>query len=115
MVGIREWEVRTDGSQKCDLLEVYSHTEKDKLKQIEVCDFKYLNEVNSYKETENEQMQFSTAAKEESDDDVEELSTEVEDLSDDEPVQKTLKDIMTTKNVENKITKQNDWLSIDDI
>ena len=31
MVGIRDWEVRSDGTQKCDLLHLYSDGEKDKL------------------------------------------------------------------------------------
>jgi len=35
LIGFYEWEVRSDGSKKCDLLEIYSNMEKDKLKQIE--------------------------------------------------------------------------------
>jgi initiation factor 1A len=31
MVGIRDWEVRSNGSQKCDLMHVYSDGEKEKL------------------------------------------------------------------------------------
>ena len=42
LAGIRLWESRTSGIQKCDLLEVYSHTEKDRLKQTETCSFQYL-------------------------------------------------------------------------
>ena len=68
LVGIRDWEVRSDGTQKCDLLEVYSHYEKDKLKQIEVCDFKHLNSVsdsvaenNKHHTTSEEQMEFSSS------------------------------------------------------
>ena len=44
LVGIRDWEVRANGEQKCDLLEVYSASEKDRLKQIENnFNFKILN------------------------------------------------------------------------
>jgi hypothetical protein len=44
LVGIRDWEVRANGEQKCDLLEVYSASEKDRLKQIENnFNFKVLN------------------------------------------------------------------------
>ena len=44
LVGLRDWEVRTNGDQKCDLLEVYSASEKDRLKQIENnFNFKLLN------------------------------------------------------------------------
>jgi len=65
LVGIRDWEVRSDGTQKCDLLEVYSHSEKDKLKQIEVCDFKNLNSVSDSitdsKNKSEEQLEFSSS------------------------------------------------------
>lgn len=44
LVGLRDWEVRANGDQKCDLLEVYSASEKDRLKQIENnFNFKLLN------------------------------------------------------------------------
>ena len=65
LVGIRDWEVRSDGTQKCDLLEVYSHSEKDKLKQIEVCDFKHLNSLadlmTDNKHNSKEQLEFSSS------------------------------------------------------
>jgi hypothetical protein len=35
LIGFYDWEVRSDGSKKCDLLEIYSNMEKDKLKQLE--------------------------------------------------------------------------------
>ena len=35
LIGFYEWEVRSDGSKNCDLLEVYTSVEKDKLKQLE--------------------------------------------------------------------------------
>ena len=35
MIGFYDWEVRGDGSKNCDLLEVYTAMEKEKLKQIE--------------------------------------------------------------------------------
>ena len=31
LVGIRDWEVRTDGTQKCDLLEIYDDSDREKL------------------------------------------------------------------------------------
>jgi len=42
LAGIRLWESRASGVQKCDLLEVYSDTEKDYLKQNETCSFNHL-------------------------------------------------------------------------
>ena len=35
MVGFYDWEVRADGSKNCDLLEIYTPIEKDKLRQLE--------------------------------------------------------------------------------
>lgn len=35
MVGIRDWEVRGQGDEKCDLLEVYTDIEVGRLKQLE--------------------------------------------------------------------------------
>ena len=35
LIGFYDWEVRSDSSKKCDLLEIYSNVEKDKLKQID--------------------------------------------------------------------------------
>jgi translation initiation factor IF-1 len=42
LAGVRLWESRASGVQKCDLLEVYSDTEKDYLKQNETCSFNHL-------------------------------------------------------------------------
>jgi hypothetical protein len=40
LVGVYDWEKRQDGTQTCDLLEVYSPAEKDRLKQQEKsCNF----------------------------------------------------------------------------
>lgn len=54
LVGIRDWEVRSSGVQKCDLLEVYSHTEKDQLLQNETCPFTSLLNANSSHKEEKE-------------------------------------------------------------
>jgi hypothetical protein len=35
MIGFYDWEVRSDGSKSCDLLEIYTTIEREKLKQIE--------------------------------------------------------------------------------
>ncbi len=35
MIGFYDWEVRSDGSKNCDLLEIYTPPEKEKLKQLE--------------------------------------------------------------------------------
>lgn len=45
LVGLRDWEVRHTGNEKCDLLEVYSQSEKERLKQTEGCDFSAINAI----------------------------------------------------------------------
>ena len=35
LIGFYDWEVRSNGTKNCDLLEIYSSVEKDKLKQLE--------------------------------------------------------------------------------
>jgi len=45
LVGLRDWEVRHTGSERCDLLEVYSQSEKERLKQSESCDFSAINAI----------------------------------------------------------------------
>ena len=35
MIGFYDWEVRSDGSKNCDLLEIYTPPEKEKLKHID--------------------------------------------------------------------------------
>ena len=47
MVGIRDWEVRGDGKEKCDLLCVYSDIERDELKQSKDVSFVELDKVNT--------------------------------------------------------------------
>ena len=88
LVGIRDWEVRSDGTQKCDLLEVYSHSEKDKLKQIEVCDFKNLNSVSDSitdsKHKSEEQLEFSSSVNAYDQIDIEEQSSDDESSHDEQ-------------------------------
>ena len=143
LVGIRDWEVRSNGTQKCDLLEVYSHSEKDKLKQIEVCDFKNLNSVSdSIKDSNHkgeEQLEFSSSVnaydeiiiENERSDDEERSSSDDEKSS---PAQNSVKEYKnkvssveslrelmktkpTTQNKEqnNKPNDNDDWLTVDDI
>jgi initiation factor 1A len=47
MVGVRDWEARADGKNKCDLLYVYNDTEKDLLKQNTNTNLTELNKVSS--------------------------------------------------------------------
>ena len=142
LVGIRDWEVRSDGTQKCDLLEVYSHSEKDKLKQIEVCDFKHLNSVSdSISENNNnkhhDQMEFSSSINkygelengdEQSSDDEQSSSDEEDKKQSAKPAQvpkpapkpvSTQSPVSLRELMKPKQTTQNkedsDWLKVDDI
>ena len=47
MVGVRDWEARSDGKNKCDLLYVYNDIEKDLLKQNTSMNLTELNKVSS--------------------------------------------------------------------
>jgi len=47
LIGFYDWEVRSDGSKKCDLLEIYSNLEKDKLKQLEMRHLAELIKIDS--------------------------------------------------------------------
>jgi initiation factor 1A len=126
LVGIRDWEVRSNGTQKCDLLEVYSHNEKDKLKQIETCNFASINGIGG--ET-NDSVLFSSTLKgehllEESgssssgEDDSKENNDEHKDIAKAIIVPKknvlSLKELMKTDGTSSKekINQQNDWLNM---
>ena len=47
LVGLRDWEMRSDGKTKCDLLYVYNDIEKENLKQNTRVNFSELNKANS--------------------------------------------------------------------
>jgi hypothetical protein len=124
LAGIRLWESRTSGVQKCDLLEVYSQTEKDRLKQTETCSFQNLLNAIEADRTVKGGVDFSTIQ----DDLFEKESQDETDSSDDEGIKKnsagasssagankvgasskkTLKDLMKTTPIKNDDT---DWLN----
>ena len=52
LVGIRDWEVRANGIQKCDLLEVYTDENKDTLKKSTSVNFSALLSVKGPGEEE---------------------------------------------------------------
>jgi initiation factor 1A len=123
LAGIRLWESRSAGVQKCDLLEVYSQTEKDNLKQNETCNFNYLmNAIESDRSSKSAGgVVFSSIAendeiftiKDNSSDDEEENKSS--DFKKDKP--KSLKELLNTNNTNtnqtntNKNNDTNDWLN----
>jgi len=54
MVGFYDWEVRADGSKNCDLLEIYTFIEKDKLRQLEGRNLAAIMHVGDMAGTEND-------------------------------------------------------------
>lgn len=126
LVGIRTWEVRPNGVQKCDLLEVYSQTEKDKLQQVESCSFKVLTSaVDTNKDDKNSELIFSNNVDTYNDNDNNDMPTTELSSSDDEehdnknnkikeketPTKpKSLKDIMATNTNTNNKSYDTDWL-----
>jgi hypothetical protein len=54
IIGFYDWEVRGDGSKTCDLLEIYSPIEKDKLKQLEAHNLAAIMNIGELEGTENE-------------------------------------------------------------
>ena len=52
LVGVRDWEVRVNKPQRCDLLEVYTDSDKEKLRQTAGCSFDTLLRVNTDGSTE---------------------------------------------------------------
>jgi len=62
LIGFYDWEVRSDSSKKCDLLEIYSNVEKDKLKQI---DARKLAELMKIEGSDGGNCTFSSFHKEE--------------------------------------------------
>uniref|UniRef100_A0A6C0IKJ5 S1-like domain-containing protein n=1 Tax=viral metagenome TaxID=1070528 RepID=A0A6C0IKJ5_9ZZZZ len=117
MVGLYDWEKRSDGSQTCDILEVYSAGERDKLKQtVNAKLLKHLMAINNAMDGDKTGSEFvfsdTLAAidqeEEEEDDDDEE---EIEKIKPIIP----LKDLPVVKN--ESVSEQMAWLtvSVDDI
>ena len=109
LVGLRDWEVRHTGSERCDLLEVYSQSEKERLKQSEACDFTAINTLISGSNIKEDEV-FSNFHTMEEEDEVEETKTETEtkkvvvNTSSQNVVQNALQNVV--QNVKNQV----DWI-----
>jgi len=120
MAGLYDWEKRADGTQTCDILEVYSAGEREKLKQtVNTKVLKHIMAVNNTLEDNKNGKEFvfsdtlADIANEEDDDDDEEEEEEVKPA----PVI-PLKDLLSVKPVKSEnIKDQLDWvhISLDDI
>lgn len=108
MIGFYDWEVRGDGKQSCDLLEIYSQSEKDKLKQLEGHNLKHIMNIGELEGTENE-FTFSNFHINENENDDTSSSSEEDDAL--KPA--VIVEPVVIKKKEN-ITEQMDWLTINE-
>jgi hypothetical protein len=105
LIGFYDWEVRSDGSKKCDLLEIYSNMEKDKLKQQEA---RHLAELMKIDDSGN--CSFSNFHIEKKEEDEESSSGEEEDVAPIAP--KIIEPVVPMK--KETAAEQLDWLTISD-
>ena len=121
MVGFYEWEVRSDGSKNCDLLEIYTAVEKDKLRQLEGRKLDAIMHVGDMAGTEND-CTFSSfhieKNTEKGEADEEEESSSEEDNNSDDDIKKGKKAVVAAVPIppQKKETsrEQMDWLTVDE-
>jgi len=107
LIGFYDWEVRSDGSKNCDLLEIYTSVEKDKLKQIET---RYLSVLMKIDGIDGNDLTFSNfnVNEEESSGDDEKDNTVTVDLVDG----KSDNNKVISTYIKETIEEQMDWLSV---
>jgi hypothetical protein len=120
MAGLYDWEKRSDGSQTCDILEVYSVGEREKLKQtVNTKILKHIMAVNNALDDNKNGSEFVF-----SDTLADIANEEEEEESEEEEVVKVapiipLKDLLSVKTAknDNDTKDQLDWvhISLDDI
>ena len=103
LIGFYDWEVRSDGSKKCDLLEIYSNLEKDKLKQLETKHLAVLMRIDG----EAGNCTFSSFH-------IEKKVEEEESSSGDEEEQPKVVDTPPVVYKKETAQEQTDWLTISD-
>jgi hypothetical protein len=107
LIGFYEWEVRSDGSKNCDLLEVYTSVEKDKLKQLETRHLTVLMKIDG---TDMTFSNFVVSPKEDDDDG---SSSDDNTPPVEEPKIASLASLMKVTKKES-ISEQMDWLTINE-
>jgi hypothetical protein len=121
MAGLYDWEKRTDGSQTCDILEVYSTGEREKLKQtVNTKILKHIMVVNNALDDNKNGSEFvfsDTLADIANNDDEDEESDQEEEVKLAPII--PLKELLSVKTAkkENDTKDQLDWvhISLDDI
>ena len=115
LIGFYEWEVRGDGSKTCDLLEIYSSIEKDKLKQLESHNLAAIMNIGELAGTENE---FTFSKFKEDDEKPEQNVVAQQNVA----AQQKSEDIMSSSDEEEEVIvkkketlkEQMDWLTINE-
>ena len=114
MVGFYEWEVRSDGSKNCDLLEIYTAAEKDKLRQLEGRKLDAIMHVGDMAGTEND-CTFSNFHIEEEEKGEDEASSSSGDDDDDDIKEKKPVVAMPLPPQKKETSReQMDWLTVDE-
>lgn len=117
MIGFYEWEVRSDGSKNCDLLEIYTPAEKEKLKQLEAHHLSAIMHIGELAGADKE-FAFSHFKDNANAKLIEEPSSSSSGEEDDEDEKKS--GVVVQKNVvqnvvqKNVVQNQMDWLAIDE-
>ena len=113
LIGIREWEITSKDKQKCDLLEVYNDSDKEKLIKNSKENFRALLTVtNDFEDNNDDMIKFVNEREhlleyEESQEDSQEESQEESQEDSQEPYSHSNKD--------SNFIKQLDWININDI
>ena len=113
MVGFYEWEVRSDGSKNCDLLEIYTAAEKDKLRQLEGRKLDAIMHVGDMAGTEND-CTFSNFHIEEEKGEDEASSSSGDDDDDDIKEKKAVVVMPLPPQKKETSREQMDWLTVDE-
>ena len=117
MAGLYDWEKRSDGTQTCDILEVYSTGEREKLKQtVNAKILKHIVSVNNVLDDNKNGSEFvfseSLAAIADEEDEEDEEEEEIKPA----PII-PLKELLSVKTVKSDTKDQLDWvhIQVDDI
>ena len=110
IIGFYDWEVRGDGSKTCDLLEIYSPIEKEKLKQLEAHHLAAIMNIGEMEGTENE-FTFSKFKETEEEENIDSSSSEEEAID-----KEIIAPVVVAKQppVKTTINEQMDWLTINE-
>jgi len=109
LIGFYEWEVRSDGSKKCDLLEIYTSIEKDKLKQIETRNLSVLMKIDGIDGNDLTFSNFNLNEDSSGDEKEKEEKEEKEEVGN---ADKDIATIYASSHKKETIEDQMDWLSV---